>query len=304
MTDHRCARGNRCARTETVSYDHCAVECQCHLGPHYLCSVPGGCGHLHKAASADVGAMIEHQRGLCSLCELVVADALADLPQDYVSLRAAQHRGVSPATGELVMATKDLPVPISLTLTTLADQIEIETTAFAEPVAEKLHIDWDRATTPRAVSRYGVPPRYSGSVILNKAANLLRNSVYTLLNLPTWEYRLWGEDGWVEVAIDGVGAALTLLALHHAARSTLGLTRAVMTMQARCPWCRAQSIVHIAGKAHKECQLCLVKFTEREYEQLTIITINDHPKPPKKPQRFGPQLSNSVEGSVGRPMPG
>lgn len=301
MIDHRCVRGNRCPHAETLTYVNCAGDCECHLGPHYLCTVPGGCGHLHEVTSADVGAIIDQLRGLCLVCELVVTDALAELPQDYVSLRAAQHRGISPATGELVMATKDLPIPISLTFTTLADQIEVEVTAFAEPVAEKLHIDWDKATTPKIVSRYGAPPRYIGPVILKKAANLLHNSVYTLLALPIWEYRLWGEHGWVEVEMDGVDAALTLLALHQATRSTLGLTRAVVTMQAPCPWCKAQSLVHVTGREYKECQLCHTRFTDKEYEQLTVITISDHPKPPRKPLRFGQQLPSSIEGSIGRP---
>lgn len=301
MIDHRCARGDRCAHVETIDYTHCAGSCDCHLGPHYACTVPGGCGHLHEATSADVGALIEQQRGLCSVCELVVTDALAELPRDYVALRDAQRRGVAPATGELVMATKDLPIPISLRFATLADQIEIEVTAFVEPVAERLHIDWDRATTPKAVSRYGAPPRYIGPVVLERAANLLHRSVHVLLALPAWEYRLWGEEGWTEVEADGVEVALTLLALHQATRTALGLTRAVVTMQAPCPWCKAASIVQIAGRNHKQCQLCHTRFTDKEYEQLTIVTLSDHPKPPKKPRRVGRRLASVTEGTVGRP---
>jgi hypothetical protein len=302
MIEHRCAREARCAHVEVIERDECMGTCDCHLGPYYPCSVPGGCGHLHRTAAVDVGAAIEQPRGLCPVCELVVTDAIADLPHDYVSLRAAQNRGLSPAMGELVMATKEPPIPISLSFATLADQIEIETTAFAEPVAEKLHIDWDRATTPKAASRYGSSPRYGGPVVLKKAADLLHRSVYVLLALPIWEYRLWGEDGWAEVEADGIDAALTLLALHHATRSTLGLTKSVITMQAPCPWCKAQSMIQIAGQDFKQCQLCRTRFTDKEYEQLTIVTLGDHPKPPKKPRRTGNLLLSSTEGSLGRPI--
>jgi hypothetical protein len=218
-----------------------------------------------------------------------------------VALRDAQRRGVSPAAGELVMATKDLPIPISLRFATLADQIENEVTAFVEPVAEKLRIDWDRATTPKVVSRYGAPPRYVGPVVLERAANLLHRAVHVLFSLPIWEYRLWGEEGWTEVEADGVDTGLTLLALHQATRTTLGLTRAVLTMQAPCPWCKAQSLVQIAGRGYKQCELCCAQFTELEYEQLTIVTLNDYPKPPKKPRRVGRRLLNAADGTVGRP---
>lgn len=301
MIEHRCARGERCAHVEVIERDECLGACECHLGPHYVCSVPGGCGHLHRTSAVDVGVVIEQHRGLCPVCELVVADAIADLPHDYVSLRIAQHRGLSPAMGELVMATKDPPIPISLSFATLADQIEIETTAFAEPVAEKLHIDWDGATIPKEVSRYGSSPRYLGPVVLKKAADLLHQSVYVLLALPTWEYRLWGEEGWAEIEADGIDAALILLALHQATRSALGLTRATITMQAPCPWCKAQSLTQVAGQDHKQCQLCRTRFSDKEYEQLTIVTLGDHPKPPKKPKRTGRLLPSTAEGSVGRP---
>jgi hypothetical protein len=305
VIEHRCARGEHCAHAETIEYEHCTGDCDCHLGPHYACSVPGGCGHLHVMAGAEVGEAIEQPYGLCPVCELVVADALADLPHDYVSLRIAQYRGISPAVGELVKATKDLPVPISLALATLADQIEIEVTAFAEPVAEKLNIDWDRSTTPKVISRFGSPPKYLGPVVLQKAAHLLSGATDILLSLPPWEYRLWGDEGWVEVEATGVEAALILLALHQAARAALGLTRAMVTMQAPCPWCKSQTLVQEAGKDFKQCQLCRTRFTDREYEQLTIITLGDHPKPPKKPQRRARQGREEIrsvsEGTVGRP---
>lgn len=286
----------------TVMFDHCAGNCECHLGPYYPCSEPGGCGHLHREATADVGAVIEQVYGLCPACVMVVTDALAELPQDYVALRYAQYRGLTPAAGELVKATKDLPIPISLTFAVLADQIEVEVTAFAEPVAEKLHIDWDKATSPKSASRYGAPPRYIGPVILKKSANLLANSVHTLLSMPPWEYRLWGEEGWVEVEADGIEAALTMLALHQATRATLGLTRASVTMQAPCPWCKAQSLVRIAGRSHIQCQLCQSRFTDTEYEQLTIITLYGYPKPSKRSKKhLGSPLHNTTEGTVGRP---
>jgi hypothetical protein len=296
VIEHRCAREGRCVNAELVEVDQCAADCECHWGPYYPCSVPGGCGHLHEFVSSYQGAPIVQYYGLCMTCTQTVTNAIADLPQDYVSLRMAQHRGLSPASGELVMATKDLPIPISLTLTTLADQIEVEVSAFAEPVAEKLNIDWDKSMTPKNGGRY------TGPVILDKSARLLVNAVDVLLSLPVWEYRLWGDDGWAEVEANGVEAGLTLLALHQATRSTLGLTRSVITMQAACPFCSAQSLVKIAGQEMIQCQLCWRYFSETEYEQWTLVLTNGHHKPRKRPKHINEFVHTSVEGSVGRPV--
>lgn len=307
MIDHRCAREDRCTHAVVVEVeDQC--PCECHYGPHYPCSVPGGCGYLHAAGLRTVGAPIEQPYGLCYVCGLVVGDALIELPHDYVALRMAQFRGIAPATGELVMSTKDLPIPISLTFATLAEQIEVEVSTFAEPVAERLNIDWDNAVTPRRASRYGPPPRYLGPVVLSRSASLLASCLNTLLDLPAWEYRVWGDNEWIEIQATGIEVALILLSLHQAARATLGLTRAMVTMPAPCPWCKGR-IVQIAGREFKQCESCQYRFTALEYEQLTIITINNQPEDlrtlkqaNKHARAQRKQVLSTADGTVGRPI--
>lgn len=303
MIAHRCARQEHCAHAEKAEIP-ASCDCACHNGPHYACTVPGGCGHLHRVVSTLVGELIEQVYGLCPTCELVVADAISSLPHDYVSLRIAQYRGLAPSMGEVVAFSRELPIPISLTFATLADQIEVTAMAFVEPVAEKLGIDWDRTSTPKLVGRYGEKPRYRGPVLLDKATKLLTDAIDTLVAIPLWEYRLWGEEGWDFVEVDGVDAALMLLALHQATRATLGLTRVTITMQAECPHCEAQSLVKQAGKDLIQCQLCRRWFTELEYQQWSIVVIGGK-KPPKKSRRIARQeeeeIRTSAEGTVGRP---
>lgn len=304
MIDHRCARAENCAHAERIELP-AACSCDCHLGPHYVCSIDGGCGHLHRDVPTLVGTRIESPYGLCSACELVTADGITNLPHDYVSLRLAQFRGLSPGLGEVVTGTRELPLPISLTFSTLAEQIEVTTTAFAEPVAERLGIDWDRSTTPPHASRYGPQPRYTGPVLLDRSARLLANSTTTLASLPAWEYRLWGEDGWALVDVTGPEAAMILLSLHHATRATLGLTRAHTMMQAECPYCETQSLMKPAGRDLIQCQLCSRWFTEKDYEQWSLFVIGSNPKPPKKPKRqprnSKEEIHSSSAGTVGRP---
>lgn len=297
-----CARGEHCAQS-VISNDPQYCDCACHTGPYAACTVPGGCGHLHQ--DVLVGAPIESAEGLCSVCVMVVTEALSELPSDYVSLRVAQLRGLAPGLGELVTSSKELPLPISLTFATLADQIEVEVTAFVEPVAERLNIDWDKSSAPKRASRYGLPPRYSGPVVLDKAAYLLANSVDILVSLPLWTYRLWGDDGWIEIDATGSEAALILLSLHQTARSVLGFTRAITTLQAECPHCHTSTLVRIAGQGSIKCQMCLRRFSDKEYEQWSLVLINEHPKPRRR-RRKRPKddrlLHHSAQGTVGRPL--
>lgn len=311
MTPRRCARDQHCPAAVRLEAGECAGHCDCHLGPYYQCSIEGGCGHLHTDAPMLVGASVTVDRGLCTSCELTVSDAVCDLPHDYVSLRAAQYRGLSPAVGEMVSFSKELPVPVSLNFMTLADQIEIETTAFAEPVAEKLGMDWDEVITPRRSNlRQYTDPKYAGPVVLQKAARLITCSTDVLLALPLWTYRLWGEQGWTEAELDGVSAALTLLDLHHATKATLGLTRAVSVMQAECPFCESYTLVRVAGDDLIHCQLCRRRFTDEEYQRWTMVVINEHDPVLLKKKKIKShrqermpveELHSTAEGTVGRP---
>jgi transposase-like protein len=242
-----------------------------------------------------------------------VSDAVCHLPHDYVALRTAQYRGLSPVIGELVSFSKALPIPISLTLTTLADQIEVETTAFAEPVAEKLGLDWDEIITPRkSTLRQYTDPKYAGPVVLQKAARLIGGATDILIKLPIWTYRLWGDNGWTEIEADGVSAALTLLDLHHATKAVLGLTRAVSVMQAKCPFCESYTLVRVAGDEFIHCQLCRRRFTDEEYQQWSLVVVNNHDpellgkkinkiKAKRQARHPAEELHNTSEGTVGRP---
>lgn len=304
--DHRCARAENCAQAEKIDLPAQSCTCDCHFGPHYVCSIDGGCGSLHNGALITVGSLIEQRTGFCDVCGYVVVDAIGQLPHDYVSLRIAQYRGLSPVLGEVVSSSRELPIPISLAFSTLAEQIEVMATAFAEPVAEQLGIDWDRSTTPYQASRHGPSPRYTGPVLLDRSIRLLARATTTLIALPAWEYRLWGDEGWTWIEVSGPEAAMLLLSLHYATRATLGLTKAHTMMQAECPYCKTQTLMKPAGKDLIQCQLCARWFTERDYEQWSIFVIGSNPKPSKKPRRqsrkTAQEIHSSADGTVGRPV--
>jgi hypothetical protein len=199
---------------------------------------------------------------LCDRCVSVVSAATARLVADYVSLYVAQRTGRRPAVGELVSSSRELPVPISLSFTTLAEQIMCEATTFAEPLAERLGIEWS------PVGRPGFQ--------LQRSVDLLASSTAVLVQLSTFAARLWGDQGWFAVVeLDGVDAGLRLLSLHRAAQAALGLTRAVVELPALCPSCGTGQLVRVAGSDGVSCQRCGRVLSELDYRRLTIVLARE-----------------------------
>lgn len=295
--EHRCHRADRCADAARIEAQACT--CDCHLGPYTACTVPGGCGHLHTATGALVGAGIEAPRGLCAACERITAGDIAQLSTDYAQLYDAQSLGMAGNWNEVVASTRDLPIPISLSFVTLAEQISYETLTFVEPVAEVLNIDWDTRSKPQLRSRYGQAPEYRKQVAFDLAAQLLSNSIPTLLALPVLDYYLWDGDRLAALACDGLTAALGLASLHHAARATLGLTRLSTQLPTPCPACGFTALVRESGRDGVYCTGCLARWSDLDYQRQTLITTTDHPKPPAKAS--GELVYSTIEGTVARP---
>lgn len=297
VIDHRCHRGARCANADKIKTDHCGADCDCHIGPWVVCSVPGGCGHTHLAAETLVGAEIEVIHGLCTTCERIIGDDIANLSTDYLALCEAQYSGVAGNWGEVVASSRELPIPISLTFATLAEQILVETLTFVEPVAEALNIDWDTYSTPQFRSRHGRAPAYRRGVQFDIAAALISRSMPTMLALPSWTYRLWRDGTPVEVDADGIEVALALADLHRAANATLGLTRAITGLPTPCVLCGGRTMVRVAGADGVRCTACRVCWTEDDYAQLTMI-LAQRPVPAAPVREL---VHGSVEGTVARP---
>jgi hypothetical protein len=271
---HRCHRADRCADAVRIEAQVCT--CDCHLRPSAACSVPDGCGYLHTAGGSLVGAGIEAPRGLCTTCERITGDDLAHLTTDYAQLYDAQSLGTAGNWNEVVASTREMPIPISLTFTTLAEQISYEALTFVEPVAEALNIDWDTRSKPQLRSRYGQAPEYRKQVAFDLAAQLLSTAVITLLALPVLDYYLWDGDRLTAFACDGLTAALGLASLHHAARATLGLTRLSTQLPTPCPACGFTALVREAGRDGVYCTGCRARWSELDYQRQTLIVVAEH----------------------------
>lgn len=294
-TERRCRRAERCYETEkTEKRPVVCAECACHNGPNYPCTVPGGCGHLHKPKPIKVGGRIVADDGLCPTCTRVTQHAISELPRDYVDLTdALQHGTVGLA--ELVAATKDLPAPLRVSVAALKAEIVRAAAVWAEPVAERIRVDWDST----AMGRHARP-----GYVLQRAARLLANNMPVFLALRDVEVEVWAENGWYHTGEpnDGVTAAIQLLDIHRVARAVLGQTKLVHELPAPCPNCDHMTLVRDDGDGNVHCRHCRLQWPEEDYRRLTLILAADY-RSADRPNTVRPDRVRSVaQGTVARPV--
>lgn len=284
---HRCARNSRCLNASPVA-DISACKCSCH-GHGELsaeCDQPGGCGHLHVERMQG-GAILE-PAGLCEACTTQVERTLPDLPLSYVELELLLSSGSSGITGDIVTSTRDLPIPIRVSVEGLMAAMVFEAETWAEQLAEHVGVRWDTEKTRHC--RRGF--------VLQRAARLLSVMVPTLLRLPEAEYRPAKDAPWI--VRDGIGAALELHRLHGLVRFASGQTKLVHNLPAPCPRCERMSLVRRNGSDLVECELCPRKerawWSIDEYKRLTLVLAGSWRDEAPAHQRF--PLTAEAEGTV------
>ena len=268
---HRCIRAAHCAdreRIETKPGQQC--PCTCHgMGSAWaVCDIDGGCGHLHAAPQRPettfVGARIEQARGLCERCSTQTAQAIAALPMDYTELNLLLGRDGSGIVDIVVRSTRDLPVPIRLSVAALQTSIVRTAELWARAVADQLSIDWD--VRSMAMCRPGA--------VLQRASLLLGNGFGTLVNLPVMPHRHHASGQWTES--DGLDGALELLHLHSLVRFAAGRTKLIHRLPAPCPRCERMTLVRHNGDDHVECTRCRHRWPEEQYHRLCLVLAEDY----------------------------
>lgn len=268
VTDHRCRREAHCFESMRVEQRPATCsQCACHGGgPYTACSVSGGCGHLHSPVLTRVGGPIMASDGLCPTCTRVAVHTINELPRDYVDLHVALEHGVIGMT-DLVAATKELPAPLRVSVAAVAAEMVRVAVMFAEPVAERLRIDWDSTLMGRHAR-----PGYA----LQRAVRLLGHNIPVLLALRDVEVEVWSDNGWYRSSepSDGISGALALMDLHQAAKAILGKTKLTheLPRSAPCPACGGQ-LVRENGASEVRCVRCPEKWTEEDYRRLVLVCL-------------------------------
>lgn len=197
MSTHRCARGRRCAATE---------------------STPDG---------PVLGALIEAAEGLCRACERRVEVAIRDLPALYVELELLVGYHARRDGGEYVRGTREPPVPVRLDVVSLQQNLDATAAMWAAPLARRCRIPWDAT----AVRYMRAGPR------LAWAARILANSLHALLRLPYAEFHVRTPLGVITTRRRGLDGALELLALSEQGHRLVTGGPGHSRLPAPCPDC-------------------------------------------------------------------
>ncbi len=235
---HRCYRGARCAHRESDP-DHPSIK---------------------------RGAPINAAEGLCDACTRHLRQAIVDMPQDYIDLEAVLG-GTRDGLRQLVSGTRDLPVPLSLTIAAVQAELVHEAQCWAESTADVLGVWWD--TQAARDSRPGP--------VLERAARLLENSVSVLLALRGVVHTGWTDDDeWTTLDRDGLDSADVLLDLHHRVQAVTGQKRLINRISDPCPSCDRVALQHPDGSDTITCAVCGNSFTWDEYQRQCTLLADQH----------------------------
>jgi hypothetical protein len=244
MSDYRCYRAERCRDAEATGDDL-------------------------------AGARIHTETGLCLTCTGIIEQAITELPRDYLDLELAL-----PATdtqlAEPVTGSKDPPAPLRVPLAALAAEIVATVTAWTEPVADRLRIDWDTRALDRELADGTILyRRMRPGPTLQRAARILAPNLPVLLNLRQVEVTTWADNGcyWHCDPADGIDGALDMLAAHQRVRAALGRTHLVHRLGVACPSvdCESLALVRHNGADEVTCESCGRWWPHDQWQRLTVV---------------------------------
>lgn len=220
-----------------------------------------------------VGAAINSTQGLCPACTRHLGLCLVELPMDYTELNMIIGKSSASALNEPVTTTRELPTPLRLPIEALQAAMVWETSCWAEPVAERLNIDWDS---------YLADHHTRPGTILQRATQLLANALSVLLAVRDWTVMVWDDDGHHAgpVLRDGLDGALAVMDLHHRARRYTGMTRLVHRQSIPCPMCQRRALCRDNGDTSVYCAACHRVYSEDDFHILVSALAHSRPLTP------------------------
>lgn len=248
------------------------------------CDVEGGCGSAQTGAPRFEGGAILAPAGLCEACYRRVDRALEELPLDYVELNFLLASGESGITSDVVMGSRELQIPMRVSIEALQASMVHEVSVWSIPLARKLGVTWD------ASQGLNCRPGW----LLGRGLKLLRGGLDTFLTLPARTYRYALDTQ--PVTRDGIGAALELMRMHDLVRFAAGKTKLVHKLPSPCPRCERMTLVRYNGTEHVTCESCGVRWPEKDYTRLTLVLAEDYRDVEIERKRVA--LASLAEGTV------
>jgi hypothetical protein len=201
---------------------------------------------------------------LCRLCHIHTKAAVGALANDWRDLQLLLPKGASPLYAS-AGGTRDLPVPIRLSVAVLAEAIVDELDRWADVVAERHAADH---------SDRGQPARRLSAAVgwcYYKFDTLVTLGPTTVARLDSSNPHMSGRDH-LDITLEtGLDGALRLLDLHEQADTLTGHTRRAERLWSPCPMCQRLALEHPEGSATVHCRRCSHSMTLDGYDQLANI---------------------------------
>lgn len=275
------------------------------MSDSHRCIAGSKCCAATRTADGRVAALTTNPNTLCESCAERIRSAVAQLPKDWASLRAALGERAA-AGGQRISSTPTPAIPISTRKEALMRAIVDMADRAAAMVSDALHTD-----QPVVYRGRGFPEQPER--ILRASVAITEPNIALLAAAPTEHMMVWAKpqrcpihaelialaeashtdpgpayvlagscddcNGWGEwgqerehTEMSGLDVALELVELHNQTRAELGLTRLRHKYEMPCPNCGAD-VGRDDGTTIVDCKQCESSWTEGEYQFLVgLIT--------------------------------
>jgi hypothetical protein len=238
---------------------------RCRRGPHCADT------RRHTTTQPDGSTTASHEPawattpdGLCRMDTTLALRAIEQLPRDYLELGillGKTSRSLDAPTG----GTRELPVPIRLSVEALQAEILWELAIWASAVAEQSGFTFVEA------GRHHHRVRYAAGWLTGRWPALLTLPVTAVVRLDGKEERQSGRSLPVGTEEDGVNGALRLLHLHEQVTFVEGRTHRAHQLWSPCPRCQTLALCREEGSPHVDCGRCGHRMNMDQYDQLAGV---------------------------------
>jgi hypothetical protein len=246
-------------------------EHRCGIGK--LCRDP----QINAATGHREPAIIEEQRGLCRRCRAALRRAIEELADDYCRLSEAAQDGLAATGSEHVSGTPTPAAPLNMAAVGLRSTLSEWAEAAVRMVAETLNVAPRARQKAKGYPVYEYPP-------ISQAMNILPEHLDTLIESSPRRLAIWRDGQRTPEDVAGIDVCIALMQNHWRTTSLLGETNPRRRLAMPCPVldCGAQTLGIANGETDVTCSTCGSRWSEREYEWLAGLLIDEDKRAKRK----------------------
>ena len=238
----------------------------------HRCAAARLCHNKIRENNKWVGATIDKPHGLCDRCLASVRHAYRQATQDYWDLDLNIGEKIVRADTGKVGGTPEPPMPLNGAILALQSTLSEYCEASVILVSERLNV-----TPERRQKKRGHPVRDYPPIV--QARRIIPDNLDVLLEADAIEFKRWDSSGtsFTAKSISGIEAAIGLWKAHQQVEVVLGTQKKRTRLAMPCPVfdCGRKTLGIDSGSADITCTACGGRWTDREYQWLSNLLIED-----------------------------